>query len=487
MKKKTSPIQKSPEESALSNPEVSGQAIDFINEEMEQQTIPDLPVVDLPTFPGSVYEDLPGFLQKVVARCDSNEDRDIMLLGSLVTLGSCLTKVYGRYGGIRIYPNLYLFITAQASAGKGNLVFCRKLVNPIHNTLREQAKQLKREYKIQMKQYSVLRLKEEAIEKPEKPPQKMLFIPGNNSASGIFQLLSENEGRGLIFETEADTLSYAFQSAGSTASNGLRNAYQHEMISFHRHLDQEHVEINRPCVSMLLTGTNRQVFSLIPSAENGLLSRFILYQMNTRTEWKDMFAERYVGLEDYFETLGKEFFSFYTALDKHADIEFSLSPAQHDLFIDFFVPLQKKYLRLHGLAFMGTIRRLALIAFRLAMTFTALRMLESGRLPQNLECSDADFQRVLSMIRVLIEHSGHVFSQMPGVEKQSTKALDRKEQFLDILPKKFNRQEYFKLGMSISIPEKTAEGYIGQFCKKGLIIRDKKNSYIKKQSSTRAP
>ena len=116
MKKKLS-IQKSPEESTFSNPEVNGQANDIINEELEQQTIPDLPVVNLPTFPDSVYQDLPGFLQKVVARSDSDEDRDIMLLGSLVTLGSCLTKVYGRYGGIRIYPNLYLFITAQASAG----------------------------------------------------------------------------------------------------------------------------------------------------------------------------------------------------------------------------------------------------------------------------------------------------------------------------------------------------------------------------------
>jgi hypothetical protein len=249
------------------------------------------------------------------------------------------------------------------------------------------------------------------------------------------------------------------------------------MISFHRRLDQEHVEINHPCVSMLLTGTNRQVFSLIPSAENGLLSRFILYQMNTRTEWKDMFAERYVGLEDYFESLGKEFFSFYTALNKQPDIEFSLSPAQHELNKGFFVPLQQKYLALHGLAFMGTIRRLALIAFRLAMTFSALRMMEVSRLPRKLECSDADFQRVLSMIRVLIQHSGHVFSQMPG-NNESARPKTRKEHFLEQLPEKFTYQDFMSLAKSLEIAARTANRYIARFCKNGLVTREQAGSYI---------
>ncbi len=92
---------------------------------------------NLPTFPDEIYTDLPGLLQKVVAKSNSPEDRDLLLLGSLVAISACLPKVYGIYAEREVYPNLFLFVTAQASAGKGRLTLCRKLVDPIHRSLRE--------------------------------------------------------------------------------------------------------------------------------------------------------------------------------------------------------------------------------------------------------------------------------------------------------------------------------------------------------------
>ena len=150
----------------------------------EKQTvlISDPQPVDLPTFPDSVYEDLPAFLQKVVARCGSDEERDMTLLGSLATMGSGLPKVYGFYGERRVYPYFFLFITAQASAGKGKLELCRQLVNPIHDALREQSILDKEEYKTGMKQYNLLKWKEAAVPKPGRPAERMLFIPANSSA-----------------------------------------------------------------------------------------------------------------------------------------------------------------------------------------------------------------------------------------------------------------------------------------------------------------
>ncbi|MBY0425199.1 MAG: PriCT-2 domain-containing protein, partial [Cytophagales bacterium] len=84
--------------------------------------------IRLPTFPESLFPQLPEFLQKVVKVADSNEERDILLLGSIVSLSACLHKVYGIYDGKKAFPNLFLFITAQASAGKGRLVHCKQLV-----------------------------------------------------------------------------------------------------------------------------------------------------------------------------------------------------------------------------------------------------------------------------------------------------------------------------------------------------------------------
>ena len=469
-------FQKSPEEITLSNPEVNDQAMVLINGKMEKQTIPDVEVVDLPTFPDSVFEDLPVFLEKVVARCGSNEERDMMLLGSLATMGSGIPKVYGFYGEQRVYPYFFLFITAQASAGKGKLELCRQMVNPIHDALREESELDKQEYKTGMKQYNLLKWKEAAMPKPGMPPERMLFIPANSSASGFFQLLSENDGRGLIFETEGDTLVHAFKSDFSDYSDGMRKAFQHEMISQFRKTKHEHFEIKHPCIAGVFSGTPHQVLSLISSAEDGLLSRFAFYHMNTRTKWKNPLATGNQRLEDYFDALGQEFFSLYKALDQHPAIEFSLTPEQDEQFNDFFDKLQDKYIALQGMDFLATVRRLGLIAFRMAMILTTLRIMESGNFNQKMECQDSDFQRVLSMVRVLVRHSSHVFSQLPAINK-SAKPRDKKEQFLDQLPEKFTYPEFIELAKNLWIAPRTAEGYISQFCGKGLIRRESQGLY----------
>jgi hypothetical protein len=88
------------------------------------------------------------------------------------------------------------------------------------------------------------------------------------------------------------------------------------------------------------------------------------------------------------------------------------------------------------------------------------------------------------MIGVLVEHSSHVFSQLPAVEKQFERPRDRKEQFLDQLPLTFTRLEYVQLAKSLSISERTAEAYIMNFCDKGLIVRQQRGIYTRLSSES---
>jgi hypothetical protein len=439
---------------------------------------PDPEGISLPTFPDSVYEDLPALLEKVVSRSGSEEHRDMMLLASMVTVGCCLPGVYGMHGGKRVYPNLFLFLSAQASAGKGSLVHCRQLVDPIHLALLKESRELKKEYHDRLRQYNMLKWKKGGIEKPEKPPQKMLFIPVNNSASGLLEVLSDNEGIGLLFETEGDSLFVALKANMSYYSDTIRKGFHNEMISLFRRKDHEHIEIRHPRFSGVFSGTPEQILSLIPSAENGLLSRFLFYRMNNPLGWKDMLDTDIDDLEAYFDALGQEFYTFHKALGEQPEIRFCLTEDQHQEFNAFFIRLQDKYLRLYGTDFIATIRRLGLIAFRMAMILTALRMMDSGDFSQKLECRDDDFDRVLSMIGVLVQHSGHVFSQLP-THHQSAKLKDRKEQFLDKLPGTFNRQEFLKLAGELGIQNRVADKYIAIFCEKGLIFREQHNTYTK--------
>ena len=78
-----------------------------------------------------------------------------------------------------------------------------------------------------MATYNMNKNKSDNLEKPVKPPERMLFIPANNSTTGVYQLISDNEGRGLMFETEGDTLTQAFKSDYGNYSDGFRKAFHH--------------------------------------------------------------------------------------------------------------------------------------------------------------------------------------------------------------------------------------------------------------------
>ncbi|HET6556666.1 MAG TPA: DUF3987 domain-containing protein, partial [Prolixibacteraceae bacterium] len=368
----------------------------------------------LPTLPDSLFYSLPGFLQRVVEKSESREERDGLLLGSLTTLSSCLHKVYGIYHRRKVRSNLFLFITAQASAGKGNLVLCKLLVRLVHWKKREEDRTLKQRYVVDMNEYNLLKGKDLTLEKPEKPPEKLLFIPANSSSTGVFQLLADNEGQGLIFETEGDTMAQSFKSDYGNYSDGFRKAFHHESISYYRRTDREYVEIDQPCLSAMLSATLQQLFCLIPSAENGLFSRFMFYFMNMKTKWQDVFSTGdSQAMEEHFNALGQEFMSLYTTLGEGPEIQFCLTPEQKEEFNAFFSQVQEKYLLLQGIDYIATIRRLGLIAFRISMILTTLRILETGDFPEKMVCRDEDFHSTLSMIRVLVRHASYIYSALP--------------------------------------------------------------------------
>jgi len=319
--------------------------------------------------------------------------------------------------------------------------------------------------------------KDENLEKPNKPPERMLFIPANNSVTGVYQLISDNEGKGLIFETEGDTLAQAFKSDYGNYSDGFRKAFHHETICYYRRTDREYVDIEKPCLSTVLSGTPKQVATLIPNAENGLFSRFIFYYMNIKPTWKNVFQSNFeTGLDDYYSQLGNEFLGLYKTLKNNPEIEVRLTATQQEKFNTFFESLQTKYINLQPEEYIATIRRLGLIAFRIMMLFTAFRIMEDGDVNAVKECEDIDFENALTMISILVKHSSKVFNDLP-IEQKTVKRPNRKERFLESLPKQFSRQDYLELATKQAVPDKTAEGYITKFVEAGLIYREAHNTY----------
>ena len=455
--------------------EVSG-----VNEENEDVEEDD---EALPTFSGTVAENLPEFLQKVVAKADSAEDGDILILGSLVVLSVCLPNVMGIYNKRPVWANLFLFVTAKASSGKGRLALCRYLIEPIHEALRKQNEAEYLEYKQKMQEYNCAKNKV-GLEKPDEPPLRMLFIPANSSATAVYQVMNDNGGQGIMFETEGDTLANTFSSDYGNYSDGFRKAFHHESISYVRRKDREYVNLKRPRLSTLLTGTPKQILSLITDAENGLFSRFIFYYMNIRLNWQNVFDDELDGtLDDYFTKLGEEFNDFYVTLKATGDIRFRFTADQASAFNEWFEKSQLEYAARYGDEMIASIRRMGLITFRIAMILSALRIMENGRFEPVLICSDVDFGNAMEIAKVLVEHTAKVFRELPravassgGVGQKTVK----RQMFLDKLPAEFERKDFIEIATALGIPLKTAERNVKKWCDDGILVHVDQGKYAKR-------
>ena len=432
----------------------------------------------LPTFSNEIYSLLPGFLNDIISKASNYEDADLLILGSLTAISACLPNVSGIYAEREVFPNLFTFVSAPASAGKGRLTSCRYLIKPIHDNLKQLNKLEMEEYHRQLNEYNQ---DKKSHEQPAEPPIRTLLIPANSSATAVYQMLNDNQGIGIILETEGDTLANTFKSDYGNFSDGFRKAFHHEMISYTRRKDREFVELARPRLSALLSGTPRQVLSLIPDAENGLFSRFIFYNKSLILEWLNVFAASDNTIDQYFEHLGHRFFAFYQTLQQSQPIRFSLTAPQQLEFNQFFGDVQLQYSSLFGLDIVASVRRLGLITFRLAMILTTLRFMDGVAITPVALCSSTDFRTSLIMARVLLQHTAHVFSNLPTSEPDtaSHRPNVNMSSFLNSLPAEFDRQTYLSVAQQLRITPRTAESYIHRLCASGQLQHPAYGCYVK--------
>lgn len=457
----------------------------------------------LPTFSQSIHENLPLIMQRVIADSHSDEDADILILGSLTVISACTPNVYGVYDRRPVHANLFLYVTAPASAGKGRLSLCRHLAEPLHQYLRDKYKRDMQKYNEELAAYAVNKKTSLAVQ-PKEPPFLSLIIPANSTATVVYQTLSENDGVGLLFETEGDTLANAFNSDLGNYSDGFRKAFHHETISYLRKKDHEYVEILRPKFSAVLSGTRQQIYSLIPNAENGLFSRFIFYSMQTELVWRDMFPTiDGATADERFRQIGKDFYTFLKDFPKD-DVQFTLSYTQKQRFNDFFDETQRSYAYTFGDDIVASVRRLGLILFRIAMILSVLRLMDSFpaasktaplsevKKSKRIVCTDIDFQSALDIVKVLLLHTVEVYQSLPrhSYERLATIAPKGSRQlaeasrsrFLDALPNAFDRPTYIEVAASLNITDKTAERYIREFCASGQLDHPSNGQYRKTSS-----
>lgn len=452
------------------------------------------PENELPHFPEEIFEALPPFLQKVVGNAISAEDRDVILLGAIGCLSVCFYNVCGVYDERVVYFNLYLFVVADAGMGKGALSLCRELVAPINQCLHEQTAQNMIEYKRELTEYQKCKGKNPEAVEPIAPQQKTLIIPANSSSSSLISILHDNDGIGLLFETEGDTLSQTLKSEHGNYSDLLRKAFHHEPISMSRRKDREYLEIDSPRLSVVLAGTPEQVSHLIPDAENGLLSRFIFYFIPFRRGIRDVFATDDVAKSKHaiFKTIGNKFLHLLDSFMNQGSFVIILPTHLQHRFVEWLVRLNDECCDEVDNGMQGIVRRLGLIAFRMMMLFTAIRAFDNpmpqARAPDGrivLECSETDFNTVLRICEILLYHSIHIYMKLrpkstrnilPDIE---TGVNARRYALFHNLPDEFDKSVYDRIVSEMNENASTASKWIDKFIQDGRLKRTSKGNYMK--------
>lgn len=425
----------------------------------------------MPTFSRELRGKLPEMVEAIARNGNSEQDADVLILGTIVTLSSCLPHVYGIYGDRPVFPNLFLFVTAPASAGKGRLTLCRRLVQPIQDQFRNLFNQDLEKYRKERAAYEQRRKKDPTVKAPREPVRKMLIIPANSSATMIYQILAENGGQGLMFETEGDTLANIFASDYGNYSDGFRKAFHHEPISYMRRKDHEYVELMQPKLSTVLSGTPRQIAALIPDAENGLFSRFLFYYVDFQLTWLNVFSGQGDALDETFDAISHQVLALYQRLLQSPDIRFSFTSAQKRVFNTFFSRAQRQYWKRLGDSIIASVRRMGLITFRIAMVLSILRLAGKNELPELVYCSDEDFTSSMTIARVALSHTVRVYRELSSNElaHPASEGAGRKQELLRLLPDEFDTAMAQEFAQRLSIPRRSAERYLAEWTKAGVL------------------
>ena len=162
--------------------------------------------------PQSVFNNLPPLLKDACNLFNDKYERDVFLHGALAVLGGSFHKLFAfdDVNKKKVATNLFSFIVAPPASGKGALNYSKRLMDEIKVSFANQNKKLGVKTKSQ------------------------LSIPANNSSSGLIDMLNQNEGVGVMVESEIDTLVNATKQDWGSYCHGVRYAWENESCSLNR-------------------------------------------------------------------------------------------------------------------------------------------------------------------------------------------------------------------------------------------------------------
>lgn len=406
----------------------------------------------LPGFEPAIYEALPDFLQRACAPFEGHE-KAVMLIGSLGVLSGCFPGIGGTYDQ-RIYSlNLFTFIIAPAASGKGTMTWAKRLARPYHKQLVSESKCRRSIYEAELHACKATGKGNASAHLPAgPPPRQQLFIPGDITAAALMGALADNNGRGIIFENEADTLTAAMGGEHGKFGDKLCKIFQHEPVPLMRKGGDLYLELERPTVSIVLSGTRAQLPRLMPTAENGLISRFLFYTFEQDYLWRSGAPGGRPSLEPYFTNLSTELSKMIAGTPGPDEedmpvVDFTLSAADWQRLNKTCEMGLHEAVDAAGEAGASSAYRLGLIVFRIIGLLTVLRCFENGEAPAGRV--EADAKDVITALRIMDIGRAHALHVLDTLPRPSTRPMQLGTKRAEKLGKRLQAHALRAQGMSV--------------------------------------
>ena len=403
---------------------------------------------------------LPAMLQPIMNLAQSESEKDMLLMSLLTAAGSCMPKLYFRYGltSKRYYPNLQCFIVGSPACGKGIANLALDFVSKVH----------------------------------EAAP---LVIAGDSSYPGFYRQLEQQNGRGYIHESEGSVITDVWRSSVTNYNTALRKAAEHEPITRNRANDRS--IITCPQLSVLLTGTFSQYRALVPSIENGYFSRLLTLIVQDQQAFSSKYVEPANGSNGVMDVAAEQLFELCQALYKSRPIEFSLTTEQRARLGRHLETAYPTLMTMLGDNFHSVVLRMAVQIERIAMILTALRIAggESnspekeersrilfGKTDEAFFCRDVDYQTAEMIGNKLILHMAVAYRMIKGAEQVAVpkiQALDQRKMLLSLLPEKFETRTLVEEAKMQGIPRRTIFRWTDEWQQLGMLEKVSHGVYRK--------
>ena len=398
---------------------------------------------------------LPKLLEEALSVAPEGEMRDMLLLSLLTNCAYALPAMRMLHGQPHhtYSADLLTMIVAPAASGKGIMNYGRTLLQAI-----------------------------------EGQTGKQVYIPANTSSSALMKMVEVLKGRGIIMATEMDTLTQVLRSAFGKISDIIRCIFEHEAISQLRRKDDEFIEVRDPHISMLLSGTPNQLKPLLNSRENGLMSRFACYVVNSTQDFDDNVWDADIDegvpheavLYDRLSSqLGERY--LWMSVAEH-ECYFYLSAAQRQTIKRMFRSEYDTYSQEFGQMFVSTLKRMPVIMKRIGMILTGLRLDITKPLPERVVCSDEDFETMILIGHKLLMHAAMMYQILPEVKTTEVGEIGSnvlQKQFFKMLPENFSKQDAVKQAQVLGVSVKTIDYWLSKYVNSGDLQRIMNGKYQK--------